>query len=75
MDWFWEILLHALKDTAPLIPWILFIYVLIELLESKTSLQTSGRLSGKFGPIIGSATGLIPQCGFSVMASKLYEKK
>ena len=53
MDWFWEILLHALKDTAPLIPWILFIYVLIELLESKTSLQTSGRLSGKFGPIIG----------------------
>ena len=75
MDWFWEILLHALKDTAPLIPWILFIYALIELLESKTSLQTSGRLSGKFGPIIGSATGLIPQCGFSVMASKLYEKK
>lgn len=75
MEHFWEILLHALKDTAPVIPWVLFIYLLIELLESKTNLQTSKRLSGKYGPIIGSATGLIPQCGFSVMASKLFEQK
>ena len=27
------------------------------------------------GPAIGAATGLIPQCGFSVMAAKLFERK
>lgn len=71
----WEILLHALKDTYPLLIWMFLIYALIELLDGKTNLQKGNRLSGKLGPVIGSATGLIPQCGFSVMASKLYEKK
>jgi hypothetical protein len=50
-------------------------YVLIELLESKTNLKNANQFGGKLGPLIGSATGLIPQCGFSVMASKLYEQK
>ncbi len=72
---FWELLLHALKDTWPLLPWVLLIYVLIELLESKTNLQNVNRFGGKLGPLVGSATGLIPQCGFSVMAAKLFEKK
>ena len=72
---FWEFLLHALKDTWPLLPWVLLIYILIELLESKTSLQNARRFGGKLGPLVGAATGLIPQCGFSVMAAKLFEKK
>ncbi|MBQ8684792.1 MAG: arsenic efflux protein [Clostridia bacterium] len=74
MKHFVELLLHAVEETLPLLPWILFIYILIELLESKANLQNA-RLSGKFGPVIGSATGLIPQCGFSVMAAKLFEQK
>lgn len=72
---FWEFLLHALKDTWPLLPWVLLIYMLIELLESKTNLQNVNRFGGKLGPLVGSATGLIPQCGFSVMAAKLFERK
>lgn len=72
---FWEFLLHALQDTWPLLPWVLLIYALIELLESKTNLQNVNRFGGKLGPLVGSATGLIPQCGFSVMAAKLFEKK
>lgn len=75
MEHLLEIVSHALKDTLPLLPWILFMYVLIELLESKTDLKSANRFGGKFGPVVGSATGLIPQCGFSVMASKLYEQK
>ena len=70
-----EYLLHALKDTWPLLPWVLLIYVLIELLESRADLTKINRFGGKLGPVIGSATGLIPQCGFSVMAAKLFEQK
>ncbi len=71
----WHLFLHALKDTLPLLPWILLMYILIELLENKTNLKNSNRLGSKLGPLLGSATGLIPQCGFSVMAAKLFEQK
>jgi hypothetical protein len=53
----------------------LLIYVVLQLLENKTSLAGSNRLGGRLGPVIGAATGLIPQCGFSVLAAKLYEQK
>ena len=75
MEHFLEFLTHAVIDTIPLLPWILLMYVLIELLESKTDLKTANRFGGKFGPVVGAATGLIPQCGFSVMAAKLFEQK
>ena len=75
----WHTLLHALehawKDTLPLLPWLVIVYVVIELLENKTDLSSSAKLGGKLGPLIGSATGLIPQCGFSVLAAKLFEQK
>ena len=66
---------HAFKDTLPLLPWLALMYIVIELLENKTDLAGSNRLGGRLGPVIGSATGLIPQCGFSVMAAKLFEQK
>lgn len=75
MEHFVEFLLHAVEDTLPLLPWILLIYILIELLESKADLGKINRFGGKIGPLVGSATGLIPQCGFSVMAAKLFEQK
>ena len=71
----WEIFLHALKDTAPMLPWILLLYVAIQLIESKADVKKITRLGGKLGPLVGSATGLIPQCGFSVMAAKFFEQK
>ncbi len=75
MEHFWEILWHAIEDTLPLLPWILFMYVLIELLENKADLKKVSGFSGRLGPIVGAATGLIPQCGFSVMAAKFFEQK
>ena len=71
----WEIFLHALKDTAPMLPWILLLYVAIQLIESKADVKKITRLGSKLGPLVGSATGLIPQCGFSVMAAKFFEQK
>ena len=67
--------IHALEDTLPLLPWLILIYVVIELLETKTDFSKNGKLQGPLAPVIGSATGLIPQCGFSVLAAKLYEQR
>lgn len=75
----WHTLLHVLEhawnDTLPLLGWLVVMYVVIELLENKTDLSGNAKLGGKLGPLIGAATGLIPQCGFSVLASKLFEQK
>ncbi len=75
MEHFVEILLHAVKDTLPLLPWILILYVIIQLVESKVDMRKVNDLGGKLGPVVGAATGLIPQCGFSVMAAKFFERK
>lgn len=74
-EFLWENTVHAFQDTLPLLPWLMLIYVVLQLLENKTNLAGSNRLGGRLGPVIGSATGLIPQCGFSVLAAKLYEQK
>lgn len=67
--------LDALLDTLKLLPFLIVIYILIELLEHKTTLaKENSRLSGRLGVLIGAATGLVPQCGFSVMAAKLYDR-
>ena len=70
-----EAFLHAFKDTLPALPWIFILYIVIELLENKADLKKVTKFGGKLGPLVGSATGLIPQCGVSVMAAKLFEQK
>ncbi len=71
----WEVVLDAFLDTLRVFPFLLLIYVLIEILEHRTTLtQNKKILQGELAPVIGSATGLIPQCGFSVMAAKLYDR-
>lgn len=70
-----DIFCDALLDTVKLLPFLVVLYIIIELIESKTNLASKKSLGGKYGVLIGSATGLIPQCGFSVMAAKLYEQK
>lgn len=71
-----NVILDAFLDTLKLFPFLLLSYVIIELLEHKTDLsKPHGGLSGNLAPLIGGATGLIPQCGFSVMTAKLYEHR
>ena len=66
---------HSLEHTLPLLPFIFLIYAAIELIETKADMQKVGKLGSRLGPLVGSATGLVPQCGFSVMAAKLFEQK
>lgn len=71
-----EVILDALLDTLKVFPFVLVIYILIELLEHKTTFTRNHKLlQGATAPLLGAATGIIPQCGFSVMAAKLYDKK
>jgi len=69
-----DTILDALLDTLKVLPFLIIIYIIIELVEHKTEMTgANNRLNGKLAPLFGAATGLIPQCGFSVMAAKLYE--
>ena len=65
---------HTLLDSIKLLPFLFITYLLMEFLEHKTSSKVNSviKKSGKFGPAIGGLLGLLPQCGFSVMATNLY---
>ncbi|MBR6572133.1 MAG: arsenic efflux protein [Clostridia bacterium] len=66
--------LHAVTDTLKMLPILFLAYLLMEVLEH----FESGRLSAfmnksrKLGPLMASAIGLIPQCGFSGGVASLY---
>ena len=72
-----DVVLDALIDSARLLPVIFVCYMLIELLEEKilVKYQSSNLLKSKFAPVAGAGFGLIPQCGFSVVATDLFSKK
>ncbi len=72
-----DVLLDALFDTLKLIPWLLAVHLLISLFEVKNmrKLRVSKVLKGNLAPLLGTGVALLPQCGFSVIASELYSKK
>lgn len=72
----YEVILDALKDTAILFPFLFLMYVLVEVVEHNTKVGKPNRaLTGKCAPLIGAVSGLVPMCGFSVMAAKLYRHR
>ena len=69
-----EIIIDTLIDSIKLIPFLFLAFFIIELIEHKFNKKAKKIIakSGNYGPLIGSALGLFPQCGFSVMATNLY---
>lgn len=69
-----EILEDTIIDSLRLVPFLFITYIIMELIETHTGEKTEKaiRKSGKFGPIIGALLGLVPQCGFSTVASNFY---
>lgn len=65
---------HSFLDSIKLLPFLFIAFLIIELIEHKLSNKSKKVISksGKYGPILGSLLGLIPQCGFSVVATNLY---
>lgn len=71
-----EVLLDALIDSLKILPILFVVYILIEFIEQRTSknFKKNAFLKSKFSPLIGGGIGLVPQCGFSVVATDLYNK-
>lgn len=69
-----DILLETFIDGIKILPFLFVAFLLIELLEHKFSKKTKKIVekSGSFGPLLGGILGMIPSCGFSVMATNLY---
>lgn len=65
---------HSFIDSIKLIPFLFIAFLIIELIEHKLSNKSKKTItkSGELGPLFGSLLGLIPQCGFSVVATNLY---
>lgn len=68
-----HVLLHAFLDTLQIFALILLIYFMLSFVEGKIAKKI--QKNSKFSPLIGSSIGLIPQCGFSIVAADLYKKK
>lgn len=69
-----DIILDTLIDALKLVPFLFIAFLIIETIEHKLGNKTKKIISksGKFAPFFGSLLGLIPQCGFSVIATNLY---
>lgn len=72
-----EFVEDAFKDSIALVPFLFVIFVFIEIFENYFSkkIVTIMKCSKKVGPIIAAAFAIIPQCGFSIIATLLYVRK
>ena len=67
----------AIADSLIILPFLLVIFIFIELFEYYYSDKVKNfvKYAQTSGPVIGSLVSIIPQCGFSVIASTLYVRK
>ncbi len=74
LDLFIDVLADCVIDTLKLIPFLLVTYLAMEALEhaAGNKVRAIVERAGHSGPIVGSALGALPQCGFSAMAATLF---
>ena len=72
-----DILQDSIIDTIKLLPYLLITFIVLEALEHKLSNKSKNILSKnkKVGPLLGGILGGFPQCGFSVVASRLFSSR
>ena len=70
-----EIILDTLIDLLKIIPFLFVAFLIMEYFEHSLSKKKDILKNKKVGPIVGSLLGVIPQCGFSVMATNLFSSR
>lgn len=72
-----EILLDTMIDSIKILPFLFITYFIMEYIEHKMSEKSKETIkkAGKWGPLLGSTVGIIPQCGFSASATNLYSAR
>ena len=68
-----EIFLDALIDSLIVLAVLVPVNILIAVIEPR--LAGKIKLKGRLAPLVGVTVGLFPQCGFSVVATDLYQKR
>ena len=74
MEFLWDVFKDAAIDCLKMLPFLFLAFFFIELLEQKAAAGMNRTLkkAGALGPLAGAGLGLVPQCGFSVLASNFY---
>lgn len=69
-----DVLLDSISDALVIFPFLFLVYTFMEMVESAKSKEKLERaLSGKYAPLVSAATGVVPECGFSVMCAKFFD--
>lgn len=71
----WEIVIDTILDLLKIIPFLFLAFLIMEYLEHRVKKKTSVLQNKKVGPLLGSLLGVIPQCGFSVLATNLFSNR
>lgn len=70
------ILKDTVHDTILMLPLLFLAYMIIEYFDRRDSDDDRLFISlQKYGPIVGAFVGVIPQCGFSIIAAMLFMSK
>ncbi len=69
-----EVIKDTLVDSLKLLPFLWLTFLLLEMIEHKYQKKAQKIIenAGRFGPILGGIFGVVPQCGFSVVATNFY---
>lgn len=69
-----ELIHDVIHDTVFMLPFLYVTYLAMEYLEHKSTQRLRNWMlcAKSFGPLIGALVGVVPQCGFSVLATGLY---
>lgn len=71
---FFDALLDAVVDSLKIAPFLLVTLFLMEYIEHRAAerFERAMQRAGRFGPLLGGALGLVPQCGFSAACAQLF---
>lgn len=73
MNFILHMIEHTIQDTWTMFPLLLLTYIVLEIFERRQNNDDKIFFGlQKYGPLLGALIGLLPQCGFSVLAAILY---